>query len=276
MKRLVIVVVASLGFLLGLALRAVDEKGAQVLKQLGLTEEDAKDYIWLDFSHAVLSYPRTEQILAVARGDRVAIVKQLVAHAKAYTKSPEFNRRYETYREGKKPERPELPKSMEEMRSEQKEQLKKSIKETEENMKTLTPEQQEQFKPVLDGLRASLKSVEDPNNPMYSKDVGKMYQQAYEGQLETFKKDSAEWDTQWPPDPKPMLIRRLENFLEVSADVDFNAKVVRDKSGFTTFANPTYEGKSSDWKLCYRAGRETIEAARAAAKEWLQGLKSGN
>jgi hypothetical protein len=34
-----------------------------------------------------------------------------------------------------------------------------------------------------------------------------------------------------------------------------------------------YENKPVEWKLCYRAGKETVEAARAVASQWLGGLK---
>ncbi len=275
MKRVIVIAVCFVGIVLALAFRAVDEKGIQVLKQLGISEEDAKDYVWLDFSHAILSYPRTDQILAIAKGDRPAMVRSIVDFAKSYAKSDEFKNRYETFRQEKKPERPEPPKTMDALRNEQKEQLQKSLKEIEDNLKNATPEQREQYKPAVDGLQVSIKSLDAPNNPMYSKDVEKAYQQAYEGQLETFRKDSIEWERYWTEDPTPMLVRGLEHFLEVSADVDFGAAVIKDNNGVATFANPEYESKPSEWKLCYRAGKETVEAARAAAKGWLKELKPG-
>ncbi len=271
MKHFVVITAACL--VLTLAFRAADEKGVQVLKQLGVSGEDAKDYVWLDFSHTIFSYPRTEQILALARGDRPAIVRQVVEFAKTYTQGEEFRKRYQTFREEKKPEPPEPPKSMTELRNEQKEQLQKSLKEIDDNLKNATPEQKKQYQPVMDGLRESIKSLDDPNNPMYSRDVEKGYQQAYESQLETFRKDSLEWAKEWTADPKPMLARALDKFLEISADVDFSASIVKNENGIATFANSDYESKPSEWKLCYRAGKETVEAARAAAKEWLKELK---
>jgi hypothetical protein len=275
MKRILAIVTVGLTLAFAFAFRLADEKGTQVLRQLGVSEEDAKDYVWLDFSHAIFSYPRTEQMLALAKGDRPATVEAIVGFARTYTKSKEFIERYQTYRNGKKPEPPEPPKSMAELRKEQREQLQKSLKEIEDNLKSASPEQREQYKPVLDGLRESIKSIDDPDNPMYSKDVENAYRQAYEGQLETFRKDSLDWEREWTVDPDSMLVRGLEKFLEVSAEVDFSAAVVRDKSGYTTFANPEYESKPPEWKFCYRAGRETVKAARTAAKDWLKELKSG-
>ena len=65
----------------------------------------------------------------------------------------------------------------------------------------------------------------------------------------------------------------LRNFLAVSADVDFNAQLVRSAGGKMTFANPDYESKPAAWKALFRSGRETATALRAAAQQWLGELK---
>jgi len=38
------------------------------------------------------------------------------------------------------------------------------------------------------------------------------------------------------------------------------------------FVNESYESKSSEWKLWYRAGKEPVPAARAAVGAWLKEL----
>ena len=38
------------------------------------------------------------------------------------------------------------------------------------------------------------------------------------------------------------------------------------------FAETRYEMKPSEWKLCYRAGKAPVEAARAFAQGWLKEL----
>lgn len=67
----------------------------------------------------------------------------------------------------------------------------------------------------------------------------------------------------------------LQEFLNISADVDFNAQLLPiDQYGTQRFANPVYETeKSSEWKLMYRAGKESVMTARAFAKNWLEELK---
>lgn len=69
-----------------------------------------------------------------------------------------------------------------------------------------------------------------------------------------------------------MLKRTLSQFLDASKDVDFSAAVVTTGKGARVFANPAYESKPSNWKLCFRAGRETVEAARSFAQQWLNEL----
>ncbi len=39
------------------------------------------------------------------------------------------------------------------------------------------------------------------------------------------------------------------------------------------FANPDYEAKDGQWKMCFRAGRGVVEAAREEAQAWLKELE---
>lgn len=71
-----------------------------------------------------------------------------------------------------------------------------------------------------------------------------------------------------PSDPAELIKKRLQEFLDVSANVNFDAKLTG-----TTFSDPQYESKSSQWKACYRAGKEVIGAAREEAKIWLKELE---
>jgi hypothetical protein len=72
-------------------------------------------------------------------------------------------------------------------------------------------------------------------------------------------------------DPNVTLRRRLQEFLDVSADVDFAAATTGSGSG-RRFVKEEYEAKSNQWKMCFRAGREATEAARAFAQEWMESL----
>jgi hypothetical protein len=80
--------------------------------------------------------------------------------------------------------------------------------------------------------------------------------------------DSKDNENKYPTDPQKLIKKRLEEFIEVSGSVDFDARL----SG-RSFANTEYEGKDDQWKMCYRAGREVVAAAREEAKKWLSELQ---
>jgi hypothetical protein len=82
--------------------------------------------------------------------------------------------------------------------------------------------------------------------------------------------DKEKNEKKYPSDPTEMIKKRLTDFLAVSATVDFDAKLTAAR----TFEDPAYEKKSSDWKMCYRAGHEVVEAAREEAQKWLDELNN--
>jgi hypothetical protein len=85
-------------------------------------------------------------------------------------------------------------------------------------------------------------------------------QQEYDEQLAKFK-------AAHPSDPREAIRHELNEFLAVSASVDFSARVVNGR-----FADPAYQGKDNEWKRCFRAGKPAVDAAREVAQGWLQQL----
>jgi hypothetical protein len=63
---------------------------------------------------------------------------------------------------------------------------------------------------------------------------------------------------------------RLNEYLELHATVDFNARLTGTGSN-QKFVNPAYEKKSLKWKAIYRAGKDVNDVAAAFAKDWLKG-----
>ena len=59
----------------------------------------------------------------------------------------------------------------------------------------------------------------------------------------------------------------------MSQGIAFDAKLVPGRSGKMMFADPQYKAKSSEWKLCHRAGRASVAAARAFATQWLRQIE---
>jgi hypothetical protein len=75
-------------------------------------------------------------------------------------------------------------------------------------------------------------------------------------------------EKRYPSDVNELVKQRLKEFLDLSAMVDFDAEL-----NGRMFANPTYEAKSQQWKMCFRCGKEVIMAAREEAQAWLKELE---
>jgi hypothetical protein len=274
MKTLSALLLAAL-FLVGLGFttaRTVDMAVADILQRLNLKESEARDCIWSSFSGHYLWVPNAETLKKIARGERGAIVRQVGDYAKEFSRSPAFKKLYTDYREGRKPSPPTPPKTMDQMRAEYRENMTKAIRETEAGMKTMTAEVKASMKPVLESFRQQLKEVDNPKNPMFSKDVEAVYKQSYEQQKQAYSNDSADWAKKYPVSSDGVVRSWLEEFLKVSADVDFGATLTDGGGGKKVFARPEYERKSSQWKMCYRAGKETVGAGREYAAAWLKEL----
>lgn len=78
------------------------------------------------------------------------------------------------------------------------------------------------------------------------------------------------WIKLYPQDPVVMIKSRLQEYLQISSTVDFNAKLTGTGKK-QTFVNPVYEKKSLKWKAIYRAGKEVNDAVTIFVKEWLKG-----
>jgi hypothetical protein len=255
------------------AFRTLEQSGNDALKMIGIPEESARNSFLSSLFRGTLSFPQTTQVQETPNSARAGFVQQIGAFVKLYTESAAFAEEYQRERETRKPLAPEAPKSMDAQRKEQKEQLQTSIQQTEEGMKSMSPDLQASMKQVLTELKAQLKSLDDPNNPMFSKEVEEIYKQSYAAQLEEHKQKLTQWQQDYPQDPRELIRRRLMEFLELSQSVDFNAALVKDEQGKKTFANVVYERKPDSWKMCFRAGREAVNAGRDFAQQWLAQLK---
>ncbi len=248
------------------------QNATDVMKQLGIPEEEAKDFVWWSFSGGSFSFPNKPQLKQTPVSERAALVQQICAFAKSYTESAAFKEKYLEYREGLKPSPPEKPEPMDQMRARLKKELEQSIQETEKNISSMPAEYHEMMKANVDMMKEQVKAYDDPENPMFSKDMEKMQLDMYEAQVVEHKKQLAEWEKANPQHPQLMVKTWLEGFLKESKDIDFSAKLVDGEYGKKVFANREYEMKSGYWKLGYRAGKESMDAARGFIKGWLDEL----
>ena len=86
----------------------------------------------------------------------------------------------------------------------------------------------------------------------------------------------ARWEAAFPADRQALFARRLREFLDATADVDFEARknIVRGLGGETVgfVLRPEHAAKPWQWLDAYVVGKEATTAARAAAEAWLKEL----
>jgi hypothetical protein len=251
---------------------------AMVAAQTGLIGFGVKDAeVKMGLAEAVIgnhlpAYPAAKLYYAATPAARVALVKAFLATAKAYSETAAFKADYDKHREGAKPHPPEVKGSADQQMSDQQVQQRKQLEATKAQVAKMPPEMQAQMKEMLKKIEEQLnKQASDPSQNDATKHVYEM--QAQQDQ-ERYNKSLAEWSADYPEQPDTLIAKRLKAFLALTADIDFDAKLETLGDGSSRFADPQYESKPTDWKLCYRAGREPVAAARAFTQDWLNHLSS--
>ena len=243
--------------------------GADGLSQMGLTVDVTKEAIGSLISDGVnnpgLSGKAFKMLPPAARAQAVT---SAAAWVKTYTTTAEFKQQYAKLRAQRKPEAPTWDTTPEQELQKQDDEQKKQLAESTQAIASLPPEQRKQ---IEDAMKAAAQMTASMNTPEMRKTRLDNIKQDRAGRTKEYQDDLAKWNRDYPEDPKPVIAKRLREFLALSADVDFNARL-DTHDGVSTFESPAYQAKSSQWKVCYRAGREATAAARAAAQAWLKEL----
>jgi hypothetical protein len=254
--------------------RIIDDKLKSLLQQFKTDEDAAKSSILYAVSGPSFYIPNVKVIKALAVGDRISLIQSVGTNIKEYTASKDFIAKYNQLKEDRKPSPPEAPKYSEQLKQEQKESFKNSIAEMEKSKSQASSDQKSMFDEVIKSLKQQLIEIDDPNKTMFKPEMDDYIKQSYQMQMDDYNNKIAEWNNEYPENnPKPMLKNWINTFLEKSADVNFEAKTVKDKNGKLKFVDQEYEYKDSQWKLYYRAGKESVTAARTFAQSWLNELK---
>ncbi|MBS1563703.1 MAG: hypothetical protein JST39_04905, partial [Bacteroidetes bacterium] len=166
--------------------------------------------------------------------------------------------------------KPEAPAGKEEKIKARLAEIKHDIEQTEKDMKGASGDIKKLYEANLSMLRAQQTAILDPKDPshgMYIADITG----SIDNNPEDYKEAMKRFEKEFPANPNDLIKMRLKNFLDLTADIDFNAELV-SRGRVQKFASPVLEAKSDLWKRCFRSGRETITAARAYAQQWLKEL----
>jgi hypothetical protein len=244
-----------------------------IWKQLGMTEQQAKDDIRYSFFSGYLNYYGARDIKNIALGDRAAIASNILAYTKKYASSPDFEKEYQRNRDMEKA-KIIVPVPM----ITREELTKKKITEAESSIKTFEDLLKNATDPgVIKSYKEQLtfwkKAVEDYKSPSSSQINYELQMDAnrYKTEKDSYDQLMKMWEKKYPESPSQFVKQRLADFLESTVNIDYKAELI-DKSNKKIFVNPAYEKKNWKWKMGFRAGKEATETARAFAQQWMKEL----
>lgn len=244
---------------------------ADVLRALGVDEAQARATVESAIkSGSVSVWAARTAFKAAAPGERATLVQESAAWAKAYTESPAFSAAWQQARESAKPSPPAAKPSVdEELKSQQAEQ-RRQVEEMKKSVASMPAEQRQAMDAAVKSMVAQMDQMQADAQ------MQQLLRQGIEAgrvaEQQEFEEATKRWQESYPADPRGLIERRLQAFLDKCADVDFDAKLVANGSKMR-FADDNLERKPPEWKLCFRAGREAVTAARTAATAWLAALK---
>jgi hypothetical protein len=243
-----------------------------IWNQLGLTLPEAQRDINNSFIYGHFDYSGAKYAKNIAAGDRTAVVNQLVAYTKKYWTSKEFTTAYNNYRMQKKPAEPtKLPVTAESIKAQEKDRLEKNLKTAEEGLNSTNPKIKNGAPTRIDNIKKELAALDDPNNATIKRRLDDA-RRSDDYALKLYEQALQKFEMEYPADPTILLKKRLQEILDITENIDYAAEL-QDRGRFKVFANPDYEKKPKEWKLAYRAGKQTTDAVRAAARQWLKELK---
>ena len=244
-----------------------------IWKTLGISRQTGTEGIKSSFLNGYLSYYGVKNLKNIATSDKAAITKDLLNYTKEYITGTEFKKQYEELRKNAKPQEPVSKplRSIQEIQKDEIAKTEKGIKDTEKTIKEVNAEMAKGIQPVLDMLRKNLKEYQNPNHEYFANiAMGEKYQQ--ENNIKSHKEYLQQWETNFPENLNHFIADKLKKMLEYTKGIDYSAALV-EKYGKKRFVNPAYEGKRTEWKQGFRAGKEVTEQVRAFAEKWLSELK---
>lgn len=237
--------------------------------ELGLKEEQARQsFVSALVSGQVPVHEVRKPMQVAPPALRATLTRGVLEWAKAYSESAEFAAAYAEVRSQAMPEAPAPRGTVEEEIARERAKMEQQIEEARQMLASLPAEQRPAMEEGIQNMIASMKQMYD--DPEMRPLQVQMIEANRAEEQQRYQEAMEKWKEAYPEDPRSLITRRLQEFLEVSAEVDFNAKLVEDE-GKMRFVEEEYEQKPGEWKLCYRAGKEAVAAAREFASAWLAG-----
>jgi hypothetical protein len=247
------------------------QNGPDVLAKLALDPPAAKESV-LDSlaSGSVYNYAAIEAFKSLPLASRAAIVRTGLAWVKAYVGTDEFKAAYQKSRNEEKPEPSAARPTADDALKQQKADFEKQVADMRKGMANLDAATKASMEKGIKEMRAQMEAME--KDPEQKKLMGQLTEMARVEDKKSYEERLKTWEEKFPAEPRALIKKRITDFLAASADVDYAAKLV-PRGDKMVFANDEYEQKPAAWKVCFRAGKEATEAARAFARAWLAELE---
>ena len=240
------------------------------LKQLGISKTGADEKITNSILDGSLDTYGVKNAKNILLGNRKAVALDLLAYTKKHVSSAAFIKQYNELKEQHKPTE-NIAKRPEVMKAENIAQAKKFVADMEATVKKADASMKAIFEKSLVEAKKNLAKAEDRNN---KHDLGyaKNYDSLGKSFKEIYAKHLADWERKYPTNHLLYVKVRLQDFLEVTKDIDFAAELIT-KNGKKIFVNPAYERMDSRRKMAFRAGKEVVEPAREFVQKWIDEIK---
>lgn len=239
------------------------------LSNLGITAGRAREAVFDSFIGDTISLAGESQVFKAASATaRVALVNFALTLARTFVETDDFKRRYADHREANGPDPlPEEP-SVDAILARQRAGFEEQVEQMRKLFDQITAEQRATLEAGWKDMRAQLTDME--TGPRRAELDAALKEQRV-AQVREREEAVKQLDAVWPVDARTMVANRLRHFLQVSSEVDYDARLI-DRNGTKVFADPTLEARPKEWKLCFRAGKPATDAARAFAQKWLSDL----
>lgn len=249
--------------------------GAQsVLIQLGLTETAARNFLFDELSRpsqdrrSAVVVAGTRAFLKLPRSARASAATGLFAWARSHVNTPEFTAKYNQHRRNVIPSTRQYDLTVEQAVKQEIDQQLAGLQQAKQLAAKLPLEERGGMLEQIAEMEKSLK------NPDFIKQMQEQLKQqrAEESGLDATDAKTAE--ERLPADPRTLFARRLREFLDATADVNFETRTISLTGGpdGIEFIDPKVRGKHWMWHEAVIVGPEATAAARAAAQTWLKEL----
>ncbi|MFY7900076.1 MAG: hypothetical protein ACOVNY_07815 [Chitinophagaceae bacterium] len=264
MKKIMVSAALLIGLLNIVAFKKTQEHIDDALKMMGISKEEANMLMKENLLYSSLATPNISNYKNIANNNIAALVKDLGNYMKTYFKSKEVETAYQDYRKSIMPGKQEGIDVKARI-----EEIKNDLKKTQEDKKVASAELKKLYEATIEMLEKQLTILQNPNHPEYAMYAGIVTLTPEE--KEVINLEIKEFNKSYPENIQQYIKIKLNEFLILTSDIDFNAKLI-EKNGKLRFENPVFESKDNQWKKCFRAGKETITTARAFAQQWIKEL----